>query len=359
MTGQGGRSNQPEKPVPALPLGDFDSAALEAFLRGAGLEGGSGFAVQRLEGGQSNPTYLLRIGEQRYVLRKQPPGRLLPSAHAVDREHRVMQALGTQGIPVPAMHLFCPDTSVIGTPFYVMEFVDGRIFPDPALPGLTSAERGAIYAEMNRVIARLHCLDYVAAGLGDFGKPGNYFARQIARWTRQYRESRTEDIAAMDMLMEWLPANIPPGDETSLVHGDYRIDNLVFHPEEPRVIAILDWELATLGHPLADFSYHCMGWRISAALWRAIGGLDLAALGIPAESQYVAQYCRATGRPRIDHWDFYLAYNLFRIAAIVQGIMKRAQDGNASADNAFEIGRKARPLAELGWEVALRVKAGG
>ncbi len=334
---------------------ELDVAALEGYLRKEGLAGATPARAKRLTGGQSNPTYLIDSGDRRYVLRKQPPGKLLPSAHAVDREYRVMKALGSQDIPVPRMYAYCTDAGVVGTPFYLMEFMDGRILLDPSLPGFAASERGAIYAEMNRLIAQLHKVNPAAASLGDFGKPGNYFARQITRWTRQYKESATEAIAAMDGLMEWLPAHIPPGDETCLVHGDYRIDNLVFDKREARVIAILDWELATLGHPLADFSYHCMAWHIPATLWRGIGGLDLPALGIPTEAEYVDQYCRQTGRDGIANWDFYIAYNLFRIAAILQGIAHRALSGNANADDAVEMGRRARPLAALGWERAQRM----
>jgi aminoglycoside phosphotransferase (APT) family kinase protein len=340
----------------APPPADFDPAALQRYLFAAGLGQEGAVSVLRLHGGQSNPTYEVRAGSKRWVLRKQPPGRLLPSAHAIDREFRVIGALHRQGLPVPEATLYCEDASVIGTPFYLMEFMDGRIFLDPALPELPREERGAIYGEMNRTIARLHRLDFAAAGLADFGRPGNYFTRQIARWSRQYLESSTDPIPAMDALIKWLPENIPPGEETSLVHGDFRIDNLVFDKQEARVIAILDWELATLGHPLADFSYHCMTWHIPATLWRGLGGLDLAALGIPSESDYVAEYCRLSGRSRIEHWDFYIAYNLFRIAAILQGIARRARDGNASGTNAVEMGQRARPLAELGWQMAQSVK---
>ena len=336
---------------------DFDVDELRAYLREAGYLGNVPLSLRRLPGGQSNPTYLLQSGGVTCVLRKQPAGKLLPSAHAIDREYRVMGALAAQGVPVPAMHLYCDDARVIGTPFYLMQFVDGKTFVDQSLPGMSATDRNTIYLEMNRVIAELHRIDPIAAGLADYGKPGNYFARQIARWSRQYRESRTEDIAAMDALMEWLPANIPPGDETSIVHGDYRIDNLVFDPQRLRVRAVLDWELSTLGHPLADFSYHCMSWHIPPDLWRGIAGLDLASLGIPAERQYVTEYCRRTARDDIAHWDFYLAFNLFRMAAILQGIMQRARDGNASSDDAMDTGRKARPLAELGWQRALNSQA--
>jgi acyl-CoA dehydrogenase len=344
---------------PARPENGFslDAERLAAYLRAAGHIGSAPLEITPLSGGQSNPTYLLRCGGERLVLRKQPPGKLLPSAHAIDREYRVMQALAGSGVPVPRMHLYCVDPEVIGTPFFLMEFVDGRIFVEQSLPGMSAAERSALYAEMNRVIATLHGVDYAAVGLADYGKAGNYFTRQIARWSRQYRDSQTMQIAAMDALIDWLPAHIPAGDETSIVHGDYRLDNLVFHPTEPRVLAVLDWELSTLGHPLADFSYHCMSWHIPATLWRGIGGLDLAALGIPDEQSYIAAYCRDTGRTGIAHWNFYLAYNLFRIAAILQGIAGRARDGNANAADAVQMGLKAQPLAELGWACAQRAMA--
>lgn len=338
---------------------DFDLEALARFLQDQGYGGATapaGLAVSRLSGGQSNPTYDVRLGEARFVLRKQPAGKLLPSAHAVDREYRIMNALGQHGVPVPAMKAYCDDRNVIGTPFYLMEYVDGRIFLDPSLPELSPADRGQIYDEMNRVIAVLHGVNVAAAGLSDYGKPGNYFERQIGRWTRQYRDSATEPIKAMDELMAWLPDHIPSGDETCVVHGDYRIDNLVFDRHSAKVIAVLDWELSTLGHPLADFSYHCMAWHIPSTLWRGLAGLDLPTLGIPTEEDYVAQYCRRTGRNGIPHWDFYIAYNLFRLAAILQGIMRRAVDGNANADNAVEMGRRARPLAELGWTMAQRIR---
>lgn len=328
--------------------------ALSQYLREHGLSGDAPLAVSPLTGGQSNPTFRIGAGDRQYVLRKKPPGKLMASAHAIDREYRVMKALQGSGVPVPRMLDYCEDASIVGTPFYLMEFLEGRVMVDQLLPGMSAVERGAIYREMNRVIAALHSVDYVAAGLADYGKPGNYFARQITRWSRQCRESTVPIADAMRQLMDWLPANIPPGDETTLVHGDYRLDNLVFHPTEPRVIGVLDWELSTLGHPLADLSYQCMAWHIPPALWRGIGGADLAALGIPGESGYVAMYARATGRNPAEHWDFYLAYNLFRMSAILQGIAQRAADGNATADDAVETGRKAGPLAELGWQCALR-----
>jgi len=332
----------------------FDVAALETYLRGR-IEGYSGpLAIEQFKGGQSNPTYRLSAGGRRYVMRSKPgpAAKLLPSAHAVDREFRVITALGRAGIPVPRTYCLCEDEGVIGRSFFVMECVEGRVFWEQSLPGMTAGDRTAIYDDMNRVIAALHKVDFAAIGLADYGRPGNYFARQIGRWSKQYQASETEKIVAMDQLIAWLPANIPPGDETAIVHGDYRLDNLIFHPNEPRILAILDWELSTLGHPLADFSYHCMSWHIPPGHFRGIAGLDLASLGIPSEKTYMAAYCRRTGREEIGHWDFYLAYNLFRLAAILQGIMKRALEGIASSERALEAGRRTRPLAELGWQYA-------
>jgi len=332
----------------------FDAAVLETYLRGR-IEGFSGpLAIEQFKGGQSNPTYRLSAGGKHYAMRTKPgpSAKLLPSAHAVDREFRVITALGRAGIPVPRTYCLCEDEGVIGRAFFVMECVEGRVFWDQSLPGMAPAERAAIYSEMNRVIAALHKVDFAAIGLADYGKPGNYFARQIGRWSKQYRASETEKIEAMGNLIAWLPANIPAGEETSIVHGDYRLDNLIFHPAEPRALAILDWELSTLGHPLADFSYHCMSWHIPPGHFRGIAGLDLASLGIPSEKEYMAAYCRRTGREGIGHWDFYLAYNLFRVAAILQGIMKRALEGIASSQQALDAGRRTRPLAELGWQYA-------
>jgi aminoglycoside phosphotransferase (APT) family kinase protein len=331
----------------------FDVARLEAYLaeRISGFRGP--LSVEQFKGGQSNPTYLLAAGGKRYVMRAKPgPAvKLLPSAHAVEREYLVMTSLARAGIPVPRTFVLCEDESVTGRAFFVMDFVEGRILWEQSLPGMTNAERAAIYDEMNRVIAALHSVDYATIGLADYGKPGNYFARQIGRWTKQYQMSETEKIEAMDNLIAWLPQNIPPGDETSIVHGDYRLDNLIFHPTEPKILAILDWELSTLGHPLADFSYHCMSWHIPPGTFRGIAGLDIAALGIPSEREYVAAYCRRTGRESIPHWDFYIAYNMFRLAGILQGIMKRALEGTASSQQALDAGSRARPMAEMGWKV--------
>ena len=332
----------------------FDQRALAAWLKAQGFLHLPTLTVKALTGGQSNPTFLLSSGAQRYVLRKKPPGPLLPSAHAVDREFRVMQALQNSDVPVPKLFAYSEELDVVGTPFYIMEYLDGRVIVDQSLPGLTKTDRASIYQDMNRVIAALHNVDYAKVGLETFGKPGNYFGRQIARWSRQYKEANTEDIPELHALIDWLPANIPAGEQTSIVHGDYRLDNLVLHPTEPRAIGLLDWELATLGHPLADFAYHCMSWHIPASLWRGIGGLDLAALGIPDEAHHLKQYSEATGLDGAEHWDFYLAYNLFRMAAILQGIARRAADGTAASSDALETGSKARPLAEIGWKYAQR-----
>jgi len=327
----------------------FDVERLAQYLS-ANIEGFVGpLQVGQFEGGQSNPTFLLVTPGRRYVLRRKPPGKLLPSAHAVDREYRVITALRQANIPVARSWVLCMDDSVIGTAFYVMEYVDGRVLWDQSLPGMSRAERAAIYDEMNRVIAALHKVDYHAIGLDDYGKPGNYLERQISRWTKQYRASETEKIEAMEKLIEWLPQHIPPQDETSVVHGDYRLDNVIFHRTEPRILAVLDWELSTLGHPLADFAYHCMYFRLTPGEFRGIGGLDLHALGIPSEEEYVAAYCRRTGRTRIEHWDYYMAYNMFRLAGIVQGIMGRVVQGTAVSQKAIESGKRARPMAEAGW----------
>ncbi len=325
----------------------IDVASLERFL---------GFKISQVEqfkGGQSNPTYRLTAADGRkYALRRKPPGKLLPSAHAVDREFRVISALHKTGFPVARPYVLCEDDSVIGTAFYVMDCVEGRVLWDQALPGMTKAERAAIWDELNKTISRLHSIDYREVGLEGFGKPGDYIARQVSRWTKQYQASETQKIEAMDKLIEWLPRNIPPGEETSIVHGDFRLDNTVFHPSEPRILAVLDWELSTLGHPLADFSYHCMAWHIAPGKFRGIGGLDLDQLGIPSESEYVRRYCERTGRAKIDPstWDYYMAYNLFRLAAILQGIAKRVLDGTAASTHAAESGARAPMLAELGWK---------
>jgi aminoglycoside phosphotransferase (APT) family kinase protein len=313
--------------------------------------------VEQFKGGQSNPTFKLSAGGRHYVLRAKPgpAARLLPSAHAIDREFRVMDALHKAGFPVARQYALCLDESVIGRAFFVMEYVEGRVLWDQSLPGMTREQRAAIYDELNRVIAQLHTVDYTSIGLADYGKPGNYFARQIERWTKQYQASQTETIAAMDQLIAWLPQHIPPGIDSAIVHGDYRLDNMIFHPTEPRILAVLDWELSTLGHPAADFSYHCLSWHIPPGKFRGIAGLDLDGLGIPKLDDYIAAYSHRTGRTiRREDFDFYLAYNLFRLAGIMQGIMKRYVDGTASSAQALENGKAARPMAEMAWQFAQR-----
>jgi aminoglycoside phosphotransferase (APT) family kinase protein len=351
-------SETPPSTRPVAPQHAFDVARLAPWLEAMVAPLGAPLEVAQFKGGQSNPTYLLTAGDRRYVLRRKPPGKLLQSAHAVDREYRVIKALAATDVPVARAYALCEDEQVIGTAFYVMEYVTGRVFWDPALPGLDAAERARIHDELNRVIAALHCVDPVAVGLGDFGKTDGYIARQVARWSKQYQASETEKIEAMDNLIAWLPANIPAGDETRIVHGDYRIDNVIFDADEPRIRAVIDWELSTLGHPLADFAYHCMVWRIPPGIFRGLAGLDFAALGIPSERDYVAAYCRRTGHEGIPgrDWEYYMAYNMFRIAAIAQGVMARALQGNASSAEALQTGRAARPLAELAWSQVERLK---
>ncbi len=337
----------------------FDNQALARWLS-TQLDGFQGpLSVEMFKGGQSNPTYKLVTPRCSYVMRAKPGpvSKLLPSAHAVEREFKVMGALHGTDVPVAHMFCLCEDESVIGRAFYVMEFVQGRVLWDQSLPGMEKAERGAIYNEMNRVIAALHSVDYAAQGLADYGKPGNYFERQIGRWSKQYAASATQTIAQMDQLMAWLPAHIPEcardNSMTRIVHGDYRLDNLIFHPTEPRVLAVLDWELSTLGHPLADFSYHCMAWHIPPGSFRGIGGLDVEQLGIPTEDAYIRQYCERTGLATPEalkaDWNFYMAYNLFRLAAILQGIAKRVEAGTASSERAASSGAGARGLAEMAW----------
>ncbi len=340
----------------------FNEAALATWLQThlSGFEGP--LTVEMFKGGQSNPTYKLITPQRAYVMRAKPGpvAKLLPSAHAIEREFRVMSALQGTGVPVAEMHVLCEDESVIGRAFYIMECVNGRVLWDQALPGMTNDQRGAIYNEMNRVIAALHTVKPLAIGLDGYGKPGNYFERQIGRWSKQYVASITQPIPAMDRLMEWLPNNIPAmaRDESmlSVVHGDFRLDNLMFHSEEPRVLAVLDWELSTLGHPLADFSYHCMSWHIPPGMFRGIGGLDVKALGIPTEDEYIALYCERTGIAQPEQlkadWNFYLAYNMFRLAAILQGIAKRVEAGTASSDQAVKSAAGARPMAEMAWRFA-------
>jgi len=337
-----------------------DLEALANYMR-QHVEGYKGeLSIEQFKGGQSNPTFKLTAGNQQYVLRTKPApaAKLLPSAHAIEREYRVMDALSKAGFPAARQYALCNDEDVIGRAFYIMEFMDGRVLWDQSLPGMSTADRAAHYDEMNRVIAQLHSIDYRAIGLETYGKPGNYFGRQIDRWTRQYKASETELIPAMEQLIEWLPQNIPAGEMTTIVHGDYRLDNMIFHPTEPRILAVLDWELSTLGHPLADFSYHCMSWHIVPGLFRGIAGLDLKSLGIPSEDDYLAKYSERTGIAiNKEDFRFYLAYNMFRMAGILQGIMKRYQDGTAASEQALKNGQAARPMAEMGWEYASGKKA--
>jgi aminoglycoside phosphotransferase (APT) family kinase protein len=343
----------------------FDVQALEAWLQ-AHMPGFQGpLSVEMFKGGQSNPTYKLITPACAYVMRAKPGpvAKLLPSAHAIEREFAVMKGLTGTAVPVAKMHVLCEDEAIIGRAFYVMEFVAGRVLWDQSLPGMTNAQRGDIYDEMNRVIAALHSVKFAEQGLANYGKPGSYIERQIGRWSKQYVASVTQDIPEMEKLMAWLPANIPSSakDESlvSIVHGDFRLDNLMFDATEPKVLAVLDWELSTLGHPLADFSYHCMAWHIKPGSFRGIGGLDHKALGIPDEAEYIKRYCERTGfttpeKLAID-WNFYMAYNLFRIAAILQGIAKRVEDGTASSEQAKSSGAGAKPMAEMAWQFASKV----
>jgi len=337
----------------------FDLAALEAWMAREVEYYAGPLQVEQFRGGQSNPTYKLTTPARTYVLRRKPPGKLLSGAHAVDREYRVITALGGQGFPVARSYGLCLDEAVIGTPFYVMEMVEGRIFWDVAFPEVAAADRPAYFDAMNAAIAQLHLIDPDAAGLGDYGKPGNYFARQIARWSKQYAEDpEAGRVAAMDRLVEWLPANLPPDEpRPRIIHGDFRCDNMIFHPSEPRVLAVLDWELSTLGHPLADFSYHLMMYRMPAGITTGLAGRDLAALNIPSELDYVAAYCRRTGRDGIADLDFYMAFNLFRLAGIVHGIKGRVVRGTASSSHAGTMAASLEPLAELAWEQAQRAGA--
>lgn len=327
----------------------LDIASLQGYLAANIADFGTIQECSKFAGGQSNPTFLIRTEKSKYVLRRKPPGQLLKSAHAVDREYRVMKALAATDVPVPRMYTLCEDDSVIGSMFYVMEFMEGRIFWNGALPEQSPAERRAIYDEMARVLAAMHTVDLDAVGLSDYGRPGNYFERQIRRWSEQYRASETDPKPAMEKLMAWLPANMPADDgQVALNHGDYRIDNLMFHPSESRVVAVLDWELSTLGHPWADLAYQCMQLRLPPdAAIPGLGGLDRKALGIPSEEEYVAHYCRLVGIDAIPNWNFYIVFSFFRLAAILQGVYKRALDGNASSKKAMDYGALAGPTAEM------------
>lgn len=323
----------PDLPVrDVVPAHRFDEARLAAWMA-AHVEGyHAPLRVQQFQGGASNPTFLLTAGDGHlYVLRKKPPGQLLSSAHQVDREYRAMKALAGH-IPVPVMRALCEDPEVIGTTFYVMDYLEGRIFRDATLPGLEPAERAAVYDDLNATLAKLHQVDFEAVGLGDYGRPGNYFERQVARWTRQYRDAESETVPAMDALIEELPARIPADQSVSIAHGDYRLENVMYHPTEPRIIAVLDWELSTIGHPLADIGYNAFIWRSHSPGWGSLDGVDFATSGIPTEEAYVAAYCRRTGRSHIEDWPFYMAFGIFRLASISQGVYRRVLAGNAATE---------------------------
>jgi len=339
----------------------FDSDRLAAWME-KHVEGYKGpLTVRQFKGGQSNPTYQLITPGQKYVLRRKPPGKLLPSAHAVDREFRVISALYPTGFPVPRPFALCEDDSVIGTMFYIMDCVEGRVLWEPQLPHETPAIRAAIYDSLNATLAQLHSFDHEKIGLADFGKPGNYFARQISRWGKQYVASETQKVPEMDRLMEWLPAHIPPGERTSVVHGDYRLDNVILHPTEPRVIAVLDWEISTIGDPLADFTYHILQWRMPAGGTGggtgSLMGIDYQGLAIPTEEEYIAAYCARTGRAGIESVDYYFAYNFFRLACILQGIAGRVRDGTASSAHAVQMASQVVPLAKTAWHYAEKAGA--
>lgn len=339
--------------VAVLPQHRFDEAGLGAYLAQHLDDISLPLTVQQFQGGQSNPTFLLTDTAGRaLVLRKKPPGKLLPSAHMIEREFRIMRALTGSGVPVPHARLLCEDAAIIGTPFYVMDYIAGRVVSDVTLADQTPEDRHATYDAMNATLATLHGADWQAAGLGDFGKPENYIARQVDRWSKQFQAARGEsDIPAMDRLMAWLPTHVPAGDETTIAHGDYRLGNLMLHPTAPRVVAVLDWELATLGHPLSDLAYNCMAYHLPAGIrqFPGLNGLDLAALGIPTEAEYLAAYCRRTGRAGIPDWPFFMAFAFFRVASICQGVYARALAGNAADAKARAYGEVARVAAETGW----------
>ncbi len=335
----------------------FDEAALALYMT-AHVEDFKGpLSVNKFKGGQSNPTYLLTTPQKKYVLRRKPPGKLLPSAHAVDREYRVMHALWPLGFPVPRTYALCEDADIIGTAFFIMDFVEGRIFWDASLPDVAPKERRALFFELVDVITRLHSIDYAAAGLADFGKAGNYFERQVDRWSKQYKAAETAKVADMDRLIAWLPQAIPAGDAVSIVHGDYRFDNVIIDPKAPKTLAVLDWELSTLGHPLADFTYFLMVWHFPPTIRGGLAGLDLKSLGIPSLDEAVSHYCEKTGRSTLADFDFCLAYNMFRLASIAQGVYARALQGNASSPEGVKLGESVAPLAAMAWSYAQKAGA--
>jgi len=340
-----------EKLIPIRDAHRFDENALSEYLQNK-LQGYTDpLNVQQFEGGLSNPTFLISGGGKKYVLRKKPPGKLLPSAHQVEREYRVMKALEKTDVPVPEMLLLCEDNAVIGTPFFIMEYVHGRVLADFALPNKSPDERRAIYLDMVRVLAALHSVNYADLGLEDFGKPGNYFSRQIGRWSKQYVAAKTDEIVSMERLMAYLPENVPDDDASCIVHGDYRMGNMLFHPTEPKVVAMLDWELSTLGHPLGDLGYSCMPYHSGVAGPISLEGLTGPQSGILSEEEFVAEYCRLTRRDDIANFNFYLAFSFFRLASILQGVYKRGIMGNAGSTAAIERGRLAREIADIAWEL--------
>jgi len=337
----------------------FDETRLAQYMEAHVAGYGGPLEVRQFKGGQSNPTYQLITPNKKYVLRRKPPGKLLKSAHAVDREYKVMTALHGAGFPAPKTYCLCDDESIVGTMFFIMDCVEGRIFWEGVLPSSSPQERTEIYDTMNATIAALHNMDHEAIGLGDYGKPGNYFARQISRWTKQYQQSETSDIPEMNRLIDWLPNNIPGDDETSIVHGDYRLDNMILAPDENKVVAVLDWELSTLGHPLGDFTYHLMQWRMPGpgTSGGTLVGSDLAALGIPSEEEYIRSYCERTGRTSIENIDYYFSYNFFRLAGILQGIVGRVRDGTATSAHAAANADAVVPLAQAAWGFAQKAGA--
>jgi aminoglycoside phosphotransferase (APT) family kinase protein len=329
----------------------IDGAKLQSWML-ARVQGFNGpIEVRQFAGGQSNPTFLVQSPDRRYVLRCKPPGKLLPSAHAVDREYRVLEALRGSAVPVAHVYALCEDPEIIGSSFYVMDYVEGRIFWSATLPEVAAAERRPIYEEMVRVQAALHSVDYKAVGLESFGKSKGYVERQVSRWTQQYRATETENIEEMEKLIEWLPQHIPADDQASIVHGDFRLDNTIFHSSEPRIVAVLDWELSTIGHPLVDFAYFCMRYHLPDSEFKGLGGVDLEALMLPSESECVIEYCNLRGIKPVSEqdWAYYMAFCMFRLVAILQGVLARALQGNASSATALEAGQRARPLAELAW----------
>jgi aminoglycoside phosphotransferase (APT) family kinase protein len=342
------------QPIDVLPAHRFDDTALATYLEHH-LSGFTGpMTVRQFQGGQSNPTFLLTTPSRKFVLRKKPPGKLLPSAHQVEREFAVMTALYGTGVPVPEPLVLCENPEIIGTAFYVMSFIENRVFTAPGMPGATPDQRSGVYNAMAETLAKLHAVDWQACGLSTFGRPEGYLTRQVERWTKQYIATKTDDIPAMDQLMAWLPAHTPPSHEAAIAHGDYRLGNLLIHPAAPKVVAIVDWELATIGHPLADLAYACMAYRMPTddPVFAGLGGVDLKQLGIPTEDELVSVYCRASGRAEIPHWPFYLAFSYFRLAGITQGVYARSLQGNASDLKAKYYGAVAKTSAQIGWSVA-------